>query len=153
MATFKKAFGCQSHMVRINLIDPLYLADQHLVAEYNEILMLLGYVKRYPDVTKIPTAYLLGPGHIRFFKDKLLYLQKRHELIKKEMKWRGFVPTKKIQLTKFNKELLNDWKPRKQDFSIIKKRISEKIRAKPGFYRYYREQKSARFLLDLLKRA
>ena len=58
-------------MVRINLINPRYLADQHLIAEYDEILMLLGYVKRYPKIDDIPTNYCLGKGHIRFFKDKI----------------------------------------------------------------------------------
>ena len=37
-------------MVRINLVEPKKLADQHLIAEYDEILMLLGYVRRYPEV-------------------------------------------------------------------------------------------------------
>ena len=35
-------------MVRVNIINPNKLADQHLIAEYNEILMLLGYVRKYP---------------------------------------------------------------------------------------------------------
>ena len=37
-------------MVRINLIHPKKLADQHLIAEYNEILMLLGHVKKFPHL-------------------------------------------------------------------------------------------------------
>ena len=73
-------------MVRVNLIHPKSLADQHLIAEYDEILMLLGYVRRYPKKENIPEKYTLGKGHIKFFKDKLLYLKKRHELIKEEMK-------------------------------------------------------------------
>jgi len=32
-------------MVKINLIHPRYLTDQHLIAEYNEILMLLAYLR------------------------------------------------------------------------------------------------------------
>jgi len=32
-------------MVRVNLVNPKQLADQQLVAEHNEILMLVGYLK------------------------------------------------------------------------------------------------------------
>ena len=73
-------------MVRVNLIPPRKLADQHLIAEYNEILMLLGYVRKYPMTEEIPKNYCLGKGHIKFFKNKLLYLKKRHENLKNEMK-------------------------------------------------------------------
>lgn len=58
-------------MIRINLIDPVKLSDQHLIAEYNEILMLLGYVRKYHKVENIPENYKLGTGHIKFFKKKL----------------------------------------------------------------------------------
>jgi deoxyribonuclease (pyrimidine dimer) len=102
-------------MVRINLIKPKQLADQHLIAEYNEILMLLGYVRKYPSMDSIPEKYCLGKGHIKFFKNKLIYLKKRHEEIKKEMKKRGFATNKTITLEEFNKELKKDWKARKKD--------------------------------------
>jgi len=138
-------------MVRINLINPKKLADQHLIAEYNEILMLLGYVRKYPVVKDIPKEYCLGPGHIKFFKNKLLYLKKRHEILKKEMKKRNFVPTKNIDLSEFKKNLRNDWKPSSKDFVIIKERICGKIKLKPNYYRYYGKKKSKKFFFDLLR--
>ena len=61
-------------MVRINLVHPKKLADQHLIAEYNEILMLIGYVRKYPPLENIPDSYKLGKGHVKFFKNKLDYL-------------------------------------------------------------------------------
>lgn len=140
-------------MVRINLIKPEFLADQHLIAEYNEILMLLGYVAKYPLPLRIPPAYLLGPGHIRFFKNKLLYLQYRFELLKTEMKQRSFSPKKTISLKNFPKALKNDFVPRKEDIKIIKQRLVEKLKQKPSFYRYYGEHKPLAFFLDLIKRA
>jgi len=139
-------------MVRVNLIDPKVLADQHLIAEYDEILMLLGYVKRYPDADDIPEKYCLGKGHIRFFKDKLLYLKKRHETIKKEMVKRGFRPKKSINLNLFSKSLRNDWKPEKKDKEIIKRRLIEKIGKKPDFYRYYGIRRSRGFFIVLIKK-
>jgi deoxyribonuclease (pyrimidine dimer) len=140
-------------MVRINLIKPANLADQHLIAEYDEILMLLGYVRQYPSIEDLPPNYTLGTGHVRFFKDKLLYLKKRHELIKSEMRKRGFVPAVTIRLSDFSKASLNDWKPSKPDFAIIRQRLTEKFRKKPDYYRYYGSKKPLSFFLSMTKKA
>lgn len=139
-------------MVRVNLIDPVFLADQHLVAEYDEILMLLGYVRKFPQDVDIPPRYLLGPGHIKFFKNKLLYLKNRHEKLKQEMKKRGFNPTKKISLSEFPENLINDYTPTARDIKIIKKRIRQKIILKPDYYRYYSEKRKVAFFLSLLRK-
>jgi len=140
-------------MVRINLIDPKSLADQHLIAEYDEILMLLAYVRKYPKEEEISQEYCLGKGHIRFFKNKLLYLKKRHELLKKEMKKRGFKTKKTIDLKQFPSKLAKDWKPKTKDIAVIKKRIIQRINKKPRWYRYYRIKRSKKFLIDLIKKA
>lgn len=123
-------------MVRINLVNPKSLMDQHLIAEYNEILMLFGHVDKHSEIRNQPDSYKLGTGHITFFKNKLKYLKDRHELIKKEMKARGFKPTKTISLSKYPVSYRNDWTPKKKDFIVIKKRLSEKIAMKPEYYRY-----------------
>ena len=138
-------------MVRINLIKPEKLADQHLIAEYNEILMLIGHIKKYAKIYSQPKEYCLGEGHINFFKDKISYLKDRHELIKKEMKKRGFKTNKTILLSQFKKEQKKNWKPKNKDIRIIKKRIISKIKLKPDYYRYYKEKKTSKFLINLLK--
>ncbi len=138
-------------MVRVNLIHPKKLADQHLVAEYNEILMLLGYVERYPDAVGIPKEYTLGKGHIKFFKDKLKYLKNRHEHIKKEMKSRKFRTDVTIDLKKYPKNLHNDWKPKQKDIIIIKERLTWKINKKPKYYRYYGKYAPKEFFIELLE--
>ena len=139
-------------MVRINLINPEKLSDQHLIAEYNEILMLLGYVRKNPNfnLDEIPKNYVLGKGHIKFFKNKLKYLQNRHELIKKEMNLRGFKTNKTFELKTIDKNLINDWKSNKKDRDLIKERIKQKIILKPNFYRYYGEYKHVNFFINLL---
>jgi deoxyribonuclease (pyrimidine dimer) len=141
-------------MVRINILNPQFLTDQHLIAEYDEMLMLLGYVERYPCLKNedIPKRYTLGKGHMKFFKDKLRYLKKRHELLKAEMRKRGFRPTKSISLKKYPKNLRNDWKPSKDDYKIIIERITWKINKKPTYYRYYGEYKDKDFLIGLLNK-
>ncbi|MBU2634407.1 MAG: pyrimidine dimer DNA glycosylase/endonuclease V [Nanoarchaeota archaeon] len=134
-------------MVRINIINPKKLADQHLIAEYNEILKLIGHIKKYPIIKNQPKNYCLGKGHINFFKDKIKYLKIRHKIIKKEMKKRGFKANKTINLNKHQ----NNWKPKQQDYKIIKKRLKEKIKLKPNFYRYYKTKKPVKFFNGLLK--
>lgn len=139
--------------MRINLIDPKSLSDQHLIAEYNEILMLIGYVNKYSSLKGIPNEYCLGKGHIKFFKNKLLYLKKRHEKIKVEMRQRGFATNKNINLEKFNKNLLNNWKPDEHSFKIIKKRLKEKLSKRPTYYRYKGRKESSDFLIKLIDRS
>jgi deoxyribonuclease (pyrimidine dimer) len=138
-------------MVRINLINPKKLSDQHLIAEYNEMLMLIEYIRRNPSLEKIPKNYCLGKGHMKFFKDKVLYLKKRHKILKNEMIKRNFHPTKTLQINQIPKNNKNDWHPVQKDKEIIKKRIKQKIKQKPIFYRYYSKIKPPKFFLELLR--
>ena len=138
-------------MVRINLVHPKQLADQHLVAEYNEILMLAAYIRKYPDLKNIPKKYCLGCGHMMFFKNKVVYLRQRHELLKVEMKQRGFRTAKSINLNVFRKENKGKWKPVAQDVVVITKRILSKLRLKPTYYRYCGKYRHVDFFIDLLK--
>ena len=138
-------------MVRVNLIEPRKLADQHLIAEYAEILMLAAYIRDYPSDENIPPKYCLCKGHMRFFKNKLKYLKKRHGLLSKEMRKRGFVPSRKLDISKFPARLRKNWKPNKSDREVIKKRLRYKINLKPSFYRYFGEKKPKKFFLSLLK--
>lgn len=142
-------------MVRINIINPRYLTDQHLVAEYNEILMLFGYVRKHSHThfNQVPKSYRLGQGHILFFKNKLKYLEIRFETIKKEMRRRGFCGTKNIDFKGIDKNLINDWKPLGLDKEIIKNRLIEKINLKPDYYRYYGEYKTKKFFVNMIKNA
>jgi hypothetical protein len=140
-------------MVRINLIAPVYLADQHLIAEYDEILMLFGYARKYRELNGIPERYTLGKGHIRFFKNKLLYLKHRHELISKEMVKRGVSPKVKADITEFSKEMHNDYFPDNEAVEIIKERLIIKLKLKKGYYRYYRELKQQEFFISMIEKA
>jgi deoxyribonuclease (pyrimidine dimer) len=138
-------------MVRVNLISPRKLTDQHLIAEYNEILMLVGYVRKFPKCEGVPENYRLGKGHIKFFKNKLVYLKKRHAEIKEEMRRRKFKPVKMISLKGFPKEMKKDYRPDERDFRLIKGRLVEKIKRKPDYYNYYGKSKSRTFLINLIK--
>jgi deoxyribonuclease (pyrimidine dimer) len=142
-------------MVRVNIINPKHLADQHLIAEYNEIMMLVDYVRKHPktNLDKIPKEYTLGKGHMLFFKDKLRYLEERHLTIISEMKKRNFNVNKKLNLSGINEKLKKTWKPSKKDKEIIKERLIWKVNKKPNFYRYKSEKKPKEFFLNMINKA
>lgn len=122
-------------------INPVHLADQHLIAEYRELPMVIGSL-RYNDwriKTPIPNKLSLGKGHLNFWKDKLLYLRHRHNYIKKEMIVRGFkCDALTIDLSYIDSIFCHDWKPEYEDSKILRNRIIEKFEMKPLWYRYYR---------------
>ncbi len=140
-------------MVRVNLIRPSHLADQHLVAEYAEILMVFTYAKKHPSIEKVPKKYCLGTGHIRFFKNKLAYLKQRHEALKKEMRRRGFTPRLSASFRGIKKQLIKNWKPTAADKRIIKQRLIWKLKKKTGFYKYYGKNKATAFFIQMIKTA
>ena len=66
-------------MTRINLVEPKELSTKHLVAEYREITRLPSNLKlalnrksKAFSMTEIPSEYVLGKGHVKFFFDKML---------------------------------------------------------------------------------
>ena len=88
---------------------------------------------RYSEaITKrIPEQFTLGPGHVKFFYNKLKYLHKRYKMLLKECRRRGF------NVTDFNsafeglpEELYNDYAETPADRGILLARLKEKdIRA------------------------
>lgn len=128
-------------MTRINLIDPELLCDQHLMAEIKEINQLSGSFRKSAgsskgiDQSKISKFFTLNTGHVYFFYNKGLYLERRFAILKKEAIRRGY----SIK-AEFNNEwvgynhLYNDWTPSLHDIRIITQRLIEKIRMKPDWY-------------------
>ncbi len=132
-------------MTRINLVNPRELSDQHLVAEYREIFMVGSSLQRsiksknwLKTKNNIPVEFTLNKGHVTFFYNKGMYLDKRYSLLVKEMRRRGMNPDpkRKFKKSQWPKYLYNDWKPKNKDLKIIRKRIEEKINLKPDWYRY-----------------
>tara|TARA_R100000008_G_scaffold37789_1_gene21542 strand:- start:169 stop:582 length:414 start_codon:yes stop_codon:yes gene_type:complete len=131
-------------MTRINIIEPSELTDQHLIAEYREITMVPGSLKRtlvsksgYQE-KKVPKKFTLNNGHVYFFYNKGKYLDDRYRQLIKEMKKRGFNPDPNRKFPKDifkNNGLYNDWIPTIEDQKIIRQRIAERIAAKPNWYR------------------
>lgn len=135
-------------MTRINIIPPEQLFDQHLIAEYRETLMVVAALKRSirakgeeKVLQEIPPTFRLNKGHVKFFYNKLQYLEKRFMKLVNEMKLRGFNPNdcrvEKVvnALRSFDERFYRDWEPEEGDEDIIKERIREKWEAQPSFYR------------------
>ena len=132
-------------MTRINLINPNKLSDQHLIAEYREIFMVGSALQRSIkssswEKTKktLPSDFTLNQGHVKFFYNKGKYLHKRYIAIISEMKRRGMNPNpnRKFKKEQWPADLYNDWVPKEKDILIINKRISQKIKQKPNWYKW-----------------
>jgi len=133
-------------MARVNVgISPLYISDQHLIAESVEITMITGSLKKnnYEIKSSIPSVYSLGKGHINFFKNKIIYLKNRLEEVNKELNERGVKTSTKIILEEYPKAFLNDWNPSINDSLIVRERIKERLlkplKASKTFHKYRKE--------------
>ena len=132
-------------MTRINLVSPSELSDQHLVAEYREIFMVGSALKRSlksPNWNKtkqtFPKEFTLNTGHVKFFYNKGKYLHKRYLKLTREMQSRGMNPNlnRKFKKEQWPANLYKDWEPKAKDIELIRKRINEKIKRKPNWYRW-----------------
>lgn len=130
-------------MTRINIIPPVELTDQHLVAEYREIFMVPAALRRSLrskngfDKKRIPSRYTLNTGHVMFFYDKITYLKKRYTDLINEMKDRGMNPDPDRTFPDHDipEQFFNDWIPEPTDFDIIRERINIRISERPGWYK------------------
>lgn len=140
-------------MVRINLIEPKVLSDQHLIAEHNEIQMLMTTLLKYGHKETTQHEFTLGRGHMRFFYNKPHYIWNRLQKLNLECKNRGFNCS--IRRENFLNECINinniDYKPTNNDILIIKHRIRERLFQKPSWYRYNCENKNLEFWEEMLK--
>lgn len=130
-------------MTRINLVDPSELMDQHLIAEYREIRLLVANHRRSfaskkgVDKKRIPSAFTLNAGHVSFFLDKGKYIADRYQQLIREMENRGFSPQlTEIDTTVWPEGYFNDWQPTEHDKNIVRERIAIRMSQRPGWYRY-----------------
>ena len=76
----------------------------------------------------IPDRFKLGTGHVKFFYNKLFYLFKRYIELYTECKNRGFnVQNYTEAWVDVPTELMNDYKPTREDRLIIQRRINERL--------------------------
>lgn len=114
-------------MTRINVVPPSELCDKHLLAEYRELPRVFALARPCLDA---PKEYVLGRGHVKFFYDKLGFLEDRFDMIVSECKKRGFNikytrPTITVQKCGFG--LFNDYTPTPEALALNRARIAERI--------------------------
>lgn len=140
-------------VMRVNVIHPMFLSDQHLVAEYREVKMgpkalskSLFSLKGI-DKKRISPKYILNTGHTYFFYDKNGFLERRLEQLCTEMKKRGIqcnheeLIDDKYDYHKdtFNDEWWGDWKPDTDAVNVNMERINQRFSIKPdGWYRFWK---------------
>jgi deoxyribonuclease (pyrimidine dimer) len=132
--------------MRVNLINPDLLCDQHLMAEYRESFMLPGSMRLWlkkqsvSDIRKkIPAKFPLGGGHILFFADKGKYMSDRYQILIAELNARGYKLNGDRQaypLEVHPIEFQNDYIPDDDAYDLIHDRIRSRILLKPEWYRY-----------------
>ena len=116
-------------------MPPQELTDKHLVAEYREIMRLPNNLKTSLNrktstfsLSEIPSQYVLGKGHVKFFFDKFLFLKKRFESLVQEMHNRGFVTNYSDSgIFDVSKDYMGDYNPTRKAISLNRKRINERI--------------------------
>lgn len=79
-------------MTRINSAIPVEcLTDEHLLAEHREIKRLSSVLsKTNKQTVRIPAKFCLGPGHVKFFLNKMGFIFDRYLCLYNECKKRGF---------------------------------------------------------------
>lgn len=122
-------------MTRINLVPPSELCDQHLLAEHRELTRIPNQVAKGKfSLIGQPADYKLGEGHVRFFFDKLLFLQKRYQLLHEECLARGFnVQNRWAENLPTSPELWRDYTPTDTALAANRARIAERMPAKARF--------------------
>lgn len=137
--------------MRVNVLHPSYLTDQHLVAEYREVKMgpkalsrSLGSLKGV-DKKRISPSYTLNTGHTYFFYDKNGFLERRLSQLIEEMQKRGF-QTNHTELIDdsydynggvWDDEWWNDWEPTEEALHINLERIIYRLSTKEGWYKFW----------------
>ena len=129
-------------MTRVNAgIKPHELTDQHLMAEYREILRcnhvaINGYKKDGEKYLKqVPSEFTLNKGHMKFFANKLEFIMKRFESLKDELvnrKWDVKMNYSKPE--DMPESLWGDYNPTKEARDILIERILLRFPKKATYY-------------------
>lgn len=141
----------EGEYMRVNVVHPVFLPDQHLVAEYREVKMGPGalsrslFSKNGVDKKRISPVYTLNTGHTYFFYDKNTFLKKRLVLLVEEMKNRGIAtnftelidPDAEYHPDIYNPEWWGDYAPTIEALEINMDRINKRLKEKEGWYKFW----------------
>ena len=132
-------------MTRVNVIPVSELSDQWLIAEYRE---LPRCIKQDIDTSDgIYMTYCLCKGHVKWAKTHSFYLFDRYADICEEMRYRGFevnYPAYKLEEDYYGYTLVknnHNYIPTAEAIIINRKRLIEKYKMKPDFYKWTKRNK------------
>lgn len=131
-------------MTRFNLIPPEELSDQHLIAEYHELLRI---IRQDINTKDAPETFCLGKGHVKWAKKHTRFLAYRFFLLCNEMRFRNFKlnysydDLKDFIIETVKPENDNNYYPSNDDICLSRNRIIDKIKHKPTWYRWTKRLK------------
>lgn len=123
-------------MTRVTILDPSDLTNEWLLANHREIPRVVNELIDHPErlvLKDIPKQFTLNVGHVKFFRNKLLYIAKLHQATIEECKKRGINYDKDIVVNlddlpdHVKMFCLNDWTPTTSDHCIIIERLRERF--------------------------
>lgn len=130
--------------MRVNIINPKYLTDNHLIAEYREIKMSIYYYIRSKnsregiDKSRINKRYTLSGGHAYMWYDKFGFINKRFNALVEEMRNRGFQANyTELNFSGIDSDAFGDFTPTQEDKRVNLDRVLERIAKQPDWYKYY----------------
>lgn len=132
-------------MTRVNSAIPVkLLCDELLLAEHREIKRLPKVLEKSLStrgLCKIPESFVLGPGHVKFFMDKMKFIRQRYIEIYNECVNRGFaVQDYSSSFDHTPPEYMNDYEPTSQEYALLIGRISTRIKeSKKSKFHYYKK--------------
>lgn len=130
-------------MTRINTVDACDLTNEWLLAEVRELPRVVNELRDHPErlvLKDIPKQYTLSSGHVKFHRNKLLYLAKRHESLLAECKVRGINidPNIRVDLDSLPDHIkmfcCNDWTPSNADHRLLILRLIERFSLRSKAY-------------------
>ena len=135
-------------MTRINAaIKPFELTDQHLFAEYREIMRIPSVLKKRVEskhkMNDIPMKFTLNAGHVKFFLNKGEYIYKRFFQIIEELEKRGInfsirePESFEFYKTSDSKTYFNDWEETDIARYLLLDRLNDRINKSKQVPRYY----------------
>lgn len=120
-------------MTRINVINPVELTDQHLLAEYRELPRVFTQAAKAiaKGIVVGPSAYTLGKGHVTFFYSRTDYLSKRQAQIIAELTSRGFNLTYLTPHPRLIGCGVSHWEPPPEALRLNLQRLDARLRQPP----------------------
>ena len=107
------------------------LCDSHLIKERIEILRIPNAIKSGKakvNLSKIPTTFTLGTGHVVFFYNRLKYLHNRYNELTEECVKRNFnISDYSDAFDGLPGHLYNDYIETPNDRKILVERINERL--------------------------